>query len=384
MNEKIPIGGEIETKKSVEGKQESDKTAKELRSEKLNQSVADIQKLQAEIAIEQDETEKQKKLEKLNEEWLLFADQLLESSDDEIDYMHGEMIQLEINLKQIKDKNSNRAKEIQERIKILQTLLEEHFNNTYPHIEVVSRDTGYYVNSIILNGTVADFEELAQSNDGRFLKKIKTSKNNWQDVITSEDIQKITSLDLWDNEIEEAGARAIAGSETLGSLTSLDLRYNNIGDAGARAIAGSETLGSLTSLNLKQNNIGEAGARAIAGSETLGSLTSLDLWNNNIGEAGARAIAGSETLGSLTSLDLRYNNIGDAGARAIAGSETLGSLTSLDLDGNNIGDAGARAIAGSETLGSLTSLDLDGNNIEEEVKAELKPIFLVKGVDVCW
>jgi len=222
MNEKITTEGEIKTKKSGEGKQESVKTAKELRSEKLNQSVADIKKLETEITIEQDETEKQKKLKNLNEEWLLFADQLLESSD-KIDFMHGEMIQLEINLKQMEDKNSDRAKAIHKRIKILQTLLEKHFNNTHPHIEVVNRDTGYYVNSIMLSDTVAEFEKLTQSNNGIFLKKIGTSKNNWQDIITSEYMQKITNLYLGGNNIGEAGARAIADSKTLSSLTNLYL-----------------------------------------------------------------------------------------------------------------------------------------------------------------
>ena len=58
---------------------------------------------------------------------------------------------------------------------------------------------------------------------------------------------------------------------------------------------------NLTSLNLWNNNIGDAGAQALAG---LVNLTSLDLWNNNIGDAGAQALAG---LVNLTSLDLSDN-----------------------------------------------------------------------------
>ena len=86
---------------------------------------------------------------------------------------------------------------------------------------------------------------------------------------------------------------------------------------------------NLTSLNLWNNNIGDAGAQALAG---LVNLTSLDLWNNNIGDAGAQALAG---LVNLTSLDLSDNRIGAAGAQALAG---LVNLTSLDLWNNDIED----------------------------------------------
>src|SRR5271168_3004599 len=63
---------------------------------------------------------------------------------------------------------------------------------------------------------------------------------------------------------------------SLTGLTSLSLSNNEIGEAGARAIA--ERLTGLTSLNLDDNGIGEAGARAIA--ERLTGLTSLNLDDN--------------------------------------------------------------------------------------------------------
>ena len=51
-------------------------------------------------------------------------------------------------------------------------------------------------------------------------------------------MKQITSLNLWNNNIKDAGARTIAINLT--NLTSLDLGWNNIGDEGAKAIAQSE------------------------------------------------------------------------------------------------------------------------------------------------
>ncbi len=164
-------------------------------------------------------------------------------------------------------------------------------------------------------------------------------------------LTNLTSLNLYNNSIGEAGARAIA--DHLTKLTSLNLDFNDIGEVGARAIA--EHLTNLTSLNLYYNNIGEAGAQAIA--NRLTNLTSLDLNSNKTGEVGARAIA--DRLTNLTTLTLADNNIGDTGARAIA--DRLTKLTSLNLAGNKIGDAGARTIA--NRLTKLTSLNLAGNKI---------------------
>src|SRR5882672_2263328 len=129
----------------------------------------------------------------------------------------------------------------------------------------------------------------------------------------------------------------------LTGLTSLNLWDNEIGDDGARALA---ALTGLTSLNLWDNEIGDDGARALA---ALTGLTSLNLWDNEIGDDGARALA---ALTGLTSLNLRGNQIGADGARALA---ALTGLTSLDLSSNQISDDGARALT---ALTGLTSLDL--------------------------
>ena len=176
--------------------------------------------------------------------------------------------------------------------------------------------------------------------------------------LTAPDVEQIvqrwpnlTTLDLWNNEIGEAGARAIA--EQLTNLTTLDLGGSQIGAAGAQAIA--ERLTNLATLHLGDSQVGAAGAKAIVARLT--NLTSLDLGGSQIGAAGAQAIA--EQLTNLTTLHLWDNQIGDTGARAIA--ERLPNLTELYLGGNQIGDSGAQAIA--TQLTNLTTLNLGLNQI---------------------
>jgi len=127
-------------------------------------------------------------------------------------------------------------------------------------------------------------------------------------------LTQLTNLDLWGNEIGDAGAAHLAG---LTHLTNLNLGGNNIGDAGAPHLAG---LTHLTNLNLMSNEIGDAGAAHLAG---LTLLTNLNLWGNNIGDAGAAHLAG---LTLLTNLDLMSNEIGD-----ITPLAALDHLENIDL-----------------------------------------------------
>ena len=177
-------------------------------------------------------------------------------------------------------------------------------------------------------------------------------------------MSRLTSLNLFNNKIGDAGAWAIAQSEHMSSLTSLNLEAINIKAEGATAIAKSQYMSNLTSLDLSENDIEAAGARAISESEHMSKLKSLNLYRNKIGDEGATAIA--INLTKLTSLSLGYNNIGDEGATAIANSPHMSKLTSLDLCNNNIGAAGARAISESEHMSNLTSLSLGNNKIGDE------------------
>jgi uncharacterized protein (TIGR02996 family) len=226
------------------------------------------------------------------------------------------------------------------------------FHRGFPSIVAVN-GIQQLIDSRILESNINTLTGLTVSNLGDQLPQL----------LAIPGINRLTTLNLGNNHIRNAGATAIAGSPHLANLTTLNLGNNDIGEAGAEVIAGSRHLKSLTTLILTNNGIGDAGAAAIANSPYLANLTTLNLWSNRIGEAGARAIAGSEHLKSLTTLDLGGNDIGPAGARALAGSPNLMSLTTLDLGVNDIGPEGARAIADSPQLANLTTLDLWANAI---------------------
>jgi Leucine-rich repeat (LRR) protein len=65
-------------------------------------------------------------------------------------------------------------------------------------------------------------------------------------------LTQLTCLNLWNNQIGDAGAASLAA---LTQLTCLNLEYNHIGAAGAASLA---ALTQLTSLHLEYNQIDDA------------------------------------------------------------------------------------------------------------------------------
>merc|ERR1711916_256337 len=66
---------------------------------------------------------------------------------------------------------------------------------------------------------------------------------------------------------------------------------------------------SLTSLNLPNNNIGDAGASSLANVLPSTSLTSLNFCFNFIGDAGTSSLANVIASTYLTTLDVSSNNV---------------------------------------------------------------------------
>ena len=109
-----------------------------------------------------------------------------------------------------------------------------------------------------------------------------------------------------------------------GSLAELDLTDNNIGDAGAKAIADAiGASGSLAELFLGQNQIGDAGAKELARAiSASGSLARLSLAGNNIGAAGVKAIA--EAIRASGSLALKTLWVSSNLAELVAACKSKG------------------------------------------------------------
>jgi hypothetical protein len=149
-----------------------------------------------------------------------------------------------------------------------------------------------------------------------------------------EQLSSLTSLDLSEQSLTDEDITQLAQAlSTNTTLTSLNVYNNQIGDIGAKALS---TNTHLTSLNVSYNEIGAIGAKALS---TNTSLTSMDVSRNQIGAIGAKALS---TNTSLTSLKVRSNQIGAIGAKALS---TNTSLTSLDVHRNQIGYESQQQIA---------------------------------------
>jgi hypothetical protein len=97
------------------------------------------------------------------------------------------------------------------------------------------------------------------------------------------------------------------------ALTTLSLWNNNIGDQGARALAAAlADNATLTTLNLGSNRIGAAGALALEDAlEKNATLRTLGFDSNDVGTQGVMALAAAlEQNATLTSLNISANQIG--------------------------------------------------------------------------
>ncbi|MDB4957900.1 MAG: hypothetical protein JWO36_5469 [Myxococcales bacterium] len=74
-------------------------------------------------------------------------------------------------------------------------------------------------------------------------------------LFSSPHLSRIHSLNLSNNGLDDADAKAIAASSQLGNLRWLDLRNNKIGAAGLEALASSSNLPRLQYLGLESNTL---------------------------------------------------------------------------------------------------------------------------------
>lgn len=128
----------------------------------------------------------------------------------------------------------------------------------------------------------------------------------------------LTSLNLRGNYISASGADALASALNSSQLKFLDLGMNFLADLSA-ATAFCRTLAdctALTSLNLEENNIGDAGAAHLASSLAgCHKLAHLDLCSNAI--SSAQFAESLRTHSGITCLNLSLNSIDYAAASSL-------------------------------------------------------------------
>jgi uncharacterized protein (TIGR02996 family) len=195
---------------------------------------------------------------------------------------------------------------------------------------------------------------------------------------------------LTDDDLEVL--RALFSSPNLSGLTSLDLSFGNVGLKGANILAAlPQVIGKVTHLNLGSSRLKTEGALALLSSRSLSRVTHLDLSGNEIDveealaafgalndlvslnlsgntgrPGGTRGIEAAPEPARLLELNLSYNEMGDGGAKALAALPHLGRLTTLHLWGTELGPAGVEALASSPHFAHLTSLSLGQNRAGPE------------------
>lgn len=161
-------------------------------------------------------------------------------------------------------------------------------------------------------------------------------------------------------------ARSLA---RVAGLVRIDAGGCGFGDLGAEVLSEGEPSG-LAQLELSENEIGPAGARAIAASARLEGLTSLVLDGNPLENDGVVALAESAHLGRLRNLSLAQTQVGDRGAVALARG-SLPKLASLDLSRNEIGDVGVDALCAFD-VARVFRCRLTGNPAEARAVAGMR------------
>jgi hypothetical protein len=175
-------------------------------------------------------------------------------------------------------------------------------------------------------------------------------------------LARVTSLDLDDNDLTDAGLERLARCEPLTGLEGLDLTWNCLGERVGSILAAARWR-ELRELWLNQNPLGDACVEALAGAPSLASVERLGLAWTNVGERGLLAVFGSRHPARLRELDLRGAPVGHSAVEALVAASALGALEELDVSDNALGpdalgDAEVERILRSPRLPALRRLVL--------------------------
>ena len=241
---------------------------------------------------------------------------------------------------------------------------------------------GYHFNIELLASKLPGLEELTLTygvlNAGIGFKmdmmKMKQQDAMWlQGVLRSS--TSLHTLNLPGNGIDGELLRAlVAGLVNNNKVTSLDLSHNRIDDDGAAALGillMKKNYG-LEVLKLNDNVIREAGARALGRALPVNTkLRELNLKLNRLGDIGGQYIVdGLKSNESITSLNLGSNELAAESARALGEALKVNrTLLELDIAGNTLQEDGGRVILTAvENNSSLVKVDVrfSGVDIREE------------------
>ncbi|WP_165223267.1 hypothetical protein [Aquisphaera insulae] len=187
-------------------------------------------------------------------------------------------------------------------------------------------------------------------------------------IASSDRLDRLRRLKLWNTKMGTAGACALADSPTLAllGLTELDFRLNDeISQEGNARLLCSSALARVESVGL-DCPIDTELVDAFVRSDSLGSLKRLESSNSwSIDTDSLRRLARWPGLSRLDNLMFVLSGLNDEQLEILSRSPWLGDLKSLCLSETRVTDEGVERFCRSPAWRGLTSLGIDRNRLTE-------------------
>jgi uncharacterized protein (TIGR02996 family) len=177
---------------------------------------------------------------------------------------------------------------------------------------------------------------------------------------------RVEALDVSRQRVTDDGLASLVGS--LPRLSELAARGSELGEL---VWLPREHGAAIVRLDLGDNAIGDAGARAIAAASRTARVASLALDVCELSGDGIAALADAPLWHELRELDLSGNPLGVGGAIALAGAPRPQHLHALRLADVDLDADAARVLAGTPWLDQLVAVDLSRNHVTGELLAAL-------------
>lgn len=176
------------------------------------------------------------------------------------------------------------------------------------------------------------------------------------------DVSSMRWLNLWNTSLEGDFYEVIAREDPLPDIEHLDLGNNRLKSAHARALLEAGSFRQLRSMSFRSNSLGDD-PEELSALPALPNIEELNLWSNHLGNNGAIALANSPILSTLRSINLRHNYLGVRGVEALLSSPYLGELEELDLSVNRLDAAAIDLLSQTDALPKLGKLRLLQNKL---------------------
>jgi uncharacterized protein (TIGR02996 family) len=180
----------------------------------------------------------------------------------------------------------------------------------------------------------------------------------------------VRSLKLSGNEVGREGLRSLLRSPNARALKELVLRNCRLDGPALAELSSARPELRLEMLNLGENILKDGGVEFIAAARCLLDLKSLRLDRCELRLTSGRLLAKATFMDGLRILNVEHNALGTAGLTALLEREPP-SLHTLRMRDNSLFDRGAVLLAGSPRSNGLLEVDLSQNGLGNEAAKAL-------------